>query len=161
MKIRIFLLSMAFSLGNPGFGQRMPYGNRCTVEYQKIGGHVSVRVFLFAVAEMMPMKQQHSINRAESGFCKFRIRSLLISCHFEFPVGPHRKGVHIASNLVVGDLRINLSCSNILISQHFADCLQKYALSKRSRHRESVPCIGHGRIEREARISCHMPSYYL
>lgn len=27
---------MAFSLGNPGFGQRMPYGNRCTVEYQKI-----------------------------------------------------------------------------------------------------------------------------
>ena len=36
MKIRIFLLSMAFSLGNPGFGQRMPYGNRCTVEYQKI-----------------------------------------------------------------------------------------------------------------------------
>lgn len=36
MKIRIFFLSMAFSLGNPGFGQQMPYGNRCTVEYQKI-----------------------------------------------------------------------------------------------------------------------------
>ena len=36
MKIRIFLLSMAFGLGNPGFGQQIPYGNRCSVEYQKI-----------------------------------------------------------------------------------------------------------------------------
>ena len=63
---------------------------------------------------------------------------------------------HIPADLVVSDARIDLSRGDPFVPQHLADCLQRYALSKRSRRREGVPSRMHGRIEPEARISCHM-----
>ena len=49
---------------------------------------------------------------------------------------------HILSDLVVGDFSVDLGRGDPFMSQHFADCFQRYALRKRNRHSEGMtPCV--------------------
>ena len=54
---------------------------------------------------------------------------------------------HILSDLVVGDFSVDLGRGDPFMSQHFADCFQRYALRKRNRRGEGVPRHVHRRIE--------------
>ena len=60
-------------------------------------------------------------------------------CDTENPVEFLGEGIHILSNLVIGDASINLGCGDPLMPQHLADCFQRDTLRKRDRRSESMP----------------------
>ena len=55
---------------------------------------------------------------------------------------------HIPSDLVIGNLGVDLGRGDMFMSQHLADCFQRYALRKRDRRCEGMPRHVHRRVER-------------
>ena len=68
----------------------------------------------------------------------FRDRAGLL-CDLEDTVQFLAQCRHIPSDLVIGDFGINLCCGDAFMSQHLADCLQRYALRERNRCGKGVP----------------------
>ena len=56
---------------------------------------------------------------------------------------------HIPSDLVIGNLGVDLGRGDMFMSQHLADCFQRYALRKRDRRCEGMPPDMHRRVERQ------------
>lgn len=77
----------------------------------------------------------------------FRFASIALSSHLEFITDPFRQRIHIPAYLVIGDFGINLCCGDAFMSQHLADCFQRYALRERNRCGKGVPRHVHCRIE--------------
>ena len=63
---------------------------------------------------------------------------------------------HILSDLVIGNLGVDLGRGDMFMSQHLADCLQRYALRERDRRGEGMPRHVHRRVERQTGMSGNM-----
>jgi hypothetical protein len=66
------------------------------------------------------------------------------------------QGIHVTTDLVVGDLGVNLCGGDVFVSEHLADRLQGNTLREGDRGRKGVPCHMHRRIERQPGMACHM-----
>ena len=77
-------------------------------------------------------------------------------CNTENPVEFLGEGIHILSNLVIGDAGIDLSRGNPFMPQHLADCFQRYTLCQRNRCSESMSRHVHRRVERQTGMLSHM-----
>ena len=66
------------------------------------------------------------------------------------------QGIHVTTNLIVGDFGVNLCGGDVFVSEHLADRLQGDTLREGDRGREGVPGRVHRRIERQPGMACHM-----
>ena len=64
---------------------------------------------------------------------------------------------HILPDLVIGNLGVDLGRGDMFMSQHLADCLQRYALRVRDCRGEGMPRHVHRRVERQTGMSGNMP----
>ena len=63
---------------------------------------------------------------------------------------------HILSDLVIGNLGVDLGRGDMFMSQHLADRFQRYALRKRDRCGKGMPRHVDRRVERQTSMSGNM-----
>lgn len=64
--------------------------------------------------------------------------------------------IHVPAYLVVGDLGVYLSCSDVLVTEHLTDRLHRHALRQCHRGRERVPRLVDRRVERQSGMTRNM-----